>query len=90
MSQVFLEEERFDLGPECWVEFDLTEKGGILPRLSEGCELHLVFPHFPLSRPFGQLLLQVGPQLESQRVCKRGFHSPQVLYKKWMKEPAPF
>lgn len=72
MKEVFLEEEGFDLGPECQVEFDLTEKRKRIPRLSEACELHLVFSRFPhaalwpLSRPFGELLLQVGPQLESQ------------------------
>lgn len=31
MKEVFLEEEGLDLGPECWVEFDLTERGKDLP-----------------------------------------------------------
>lgn len=60
------------------VEFDLVEKGKKenLSRLSEKCELHLIFSRFPRaalwppSRPTGEMLLQVGPQLESQGVCE--------------------
>lgn len=33
----------FDLGSECWVEIDLIEKGKRFSRLSEGCELPLIF-----------------------------------------------
>lgn len=43
MKEVCLEEEAFDVGPEHWVECDLVEKGKNLPRLSEVCELHLIF-----------------------------------------------
>lgn len=38
-----------DLEPERKVEFDLVEKGKRFPRLSEECELHLIFPQFPLA-----------------------------------------
>lgn len=50
----------FDLGSECWVEIDLIEKGKRFSRLSEGCELPLIFfftpPHATLwlpARPCG-------------------------------------
>lgn len=76
MKEIVLEEEGFDLEPEHRVEFNLVEKGKRLPRLSKECELHFIFSHiphaalWPPSRPFGKLLLQVVPQLESLGVCE--------------------
>lgn len=72
MKEVFLEEEGFALAREGWVEFNLVERGKGLPKLSEGGELHPFFSTFPSSCPLatiqapGELLLQVGPWVESQ------------------------
>lgn len=41
--------------PEHWVEFDLVAKGKSLPRLSGGCELHLIFFEFPMCCPLGTI-----------------------------------